>query len=63
MENFPRARGPETVPLVFSHPEAMKVLRELSGKYHLISSLMYGAGLRVSEATFGGETAETVQDE
>lgn len=51
MKNFPRARGPETVPLVFSHPEAMKVLRELSGKYHLISSLMYGAGLRVSEAS------------
>ena len=51
MENFPRARGPETVPLVFSHPEAMKVLRELSGKYRLISSLMYGAGLRVSEAS------------
>lgn len=51
MEHMPRARGPKTVPVVFSHAEALKVLQELRGKYHLISSLMYGAGLRVSEAS------------
>ncbi len=50
MERVPRAKGPQTVPVVLSHREAMRVLADLSGKYHVISALLYGTGMRVAEA-------------
>ena len=50
LEGMPRARGLTTVPVVLSHREAMRVLNELRGRYQLVASLMYGAGLRVTEA-------------
>lgn len=49
MEGVARARGPRTVPVVLSHGEALRVLGELRGKYHLVGSLLYGTGMRVSE--------------
>ena len=47
---MPRAREPKRIPSVLSHRQASLVLRELSGKYRLLASLMYGAGLRLTEA-------------
>lgn len=38
------------IPTVFSHQEAISVINQLSGKYRLITSLMYGSGLRVMES-------------
>jgi len=46
---YPPARGKRRVPVVFSHSEAMAVIEQLNGVYWLMSTLMYGAGLRVME--------------
>jgi integron integrase len=48
---FDYARRPRLLPTVFSHPEATEVLSHLKGTHRLAASLMYGSGLRVSEAT------------
>lgn len=47
---FSRAKRPQRLPVVLSHQEVMNTLEHLSGSMHLIASLMYGSGLRVSEA-------------
>lgn len=39
-----------TLPTVFSHNEAMRVIKNLEGVNALCASLMYGAGLRVMES-------------
>lgn len=39
------------IPVVFSHDEAVAVIAARSEPYKLMASLMYVAGLRVSEAT------------
>jgi integron integrase len=44
-----RAKRPQKLPVVFSHEEAMAVIRELPEPYTLMASLLYGAGLRVTE--------------
>lgn len=46
---IPRARDSVTIPVVFSHDEAMRVIGFLSGKYRLIGSLLYGTGMRLGE--------------
>ena len=46
---FGYSNAPKNVPQVLSHHEAVKVINLLSGHYHLMASLQYGAGLRVSE--------------
>ena len=38
------------MPTVFSHEEAIRVVASLDQPYRLLASLMYGSGLRVSEA-------------
>ncbi|MCE2029444.1 integron integrase [Sessilibacter corallicola] len=38
------------IPTVFSHQEAISVISQLSGQFRLITSLMYGSGLRVMES-------------
>jgi integron integrase len=43
------ASKPRRLPTVFSPTEAKKVLGLLKGKYALATSLIYGAGLRISE--------------
>ena len=47
---FTYATKPRQIPTVFSHDEATRVLRQLQGPAWLAASLMYGSGLRVSEA-------------
>lgn len=50
LDRMPRAKQRKNVPIVLSHRQASQVLRELGGKYRLIASVMYGCGLRVTEA-------------
>ncbi|OEY66000.1 integron integrase [Marinobacter sp. X15-166B] len=45
-----RAKKPRRLPVVLSHEEAMSLITKLSPPYQLIASLMYGSGLRVTEA-------------
>jgi len=49
MADIPRAKGPKRVPTVLTHREVLRVLRELTGKYFLITVLLYSAGLRLEE--------------
>ena len=49
MDNVVRARRERKVPVVFTQKEARTVIAHLQGKYWLMASLMYGAGLRVME--------------
>ena len=44
-----RAQKPQRLPVVFSAPEARRVLSHLQGEYHLMVSLLYGSGLRLME--------------
>lgn len=39
-----------SMPTVLSHNEALSIINNLSGKYHLIAGLLYGCGLRINEA-------------
>lgn len=43
------AKKPQRLPVVFTREEAKAVLAQLSGMYHLMATLLYGAGLRLSE--------------
>lgn len=49
LTDVPRAKGPKRVPLVLTHREVLRVLKELNGKYLLITMLLYSAGLRLDE--------------
>ena len=44
-----RARHRKRVPVVFTRSEVEAILAELSGVHHLIISLLYGTGIRLSE--------------
>lgn len=44
-----RAKTPRKIPVVFSHNQALNVISELQGSYRIISQIMYGSGLRISE--------------
>ncbi|MGQ0561529.1 MAG: integron integrase [Gemmatimonadota bacterium] len=46
---MPRAKGPRRMPLVLTHREVLRVLRELTGKYFLVAVLLYSAGVRIEE--------------
>lgn len=50
VEGIERAKPSKRLPVVFSRAEVQSVLAHLNGTYHLIASLLYGAGLRLSEA-------------
>jgi integron integrase len=45
-----RSKKPKRLPVVLSHDEAMAIIEKLKGPYRLLASLMYGSGLRVTEA-------------
>ena len=45
-----RARGRSRVPTVLSDQEVRAVLGQLSGRKYLIAALLYGTGMRLSEA-------------
>jgi integron integrase len=49
VDNVVRAKSPERVPVVLTAEEVAALLDRLSGRYWLMASLMYGAGLRVAE--------------
>lgn len=50
VENIQRAKRPRRVPVVFTRAEAAALLSHLSGTYKLIAALLYGSGLRLTEA-------------
>jgi integron integrase len=49
LEEVPRARLPDRLPVVLAREEVGAVLRQMSGTPALMASLMYGAGLRLLE--------------
>ncbi|MHB1324252.1 MAG: integron integrase [Coriobacteriia bacterium] len=49
MPGLVRARAPERLPVVMTRAEVRAVLAELSNEHWLMASLMYGAGVRLSE--------------
>lgn len=50
IENISRAKRPARLPTVLSHDEATRIIGFLPQPHKLIISLIYGAGLRVTEA-------------
>jgi site-specific recombinase XerD len=49
LEQVPRARTPERLPVILSCEEVTAVLRQLTGTMKLVAVLLYGAGLRLRE--------------
>jgi integron integrase len=49
IEGIERAKKPQRLPVVFNREEVRKVLLHLEGTKWIMSSLLYGAGLRVTE--------------
>ena len=47
--NFRQARTGKRLPVVLSRDEVQSVLANLHGEFHLMASLLYGSGLRLSE--------------
>lgn len=45
-----RAKKPMRLPVVLSRQEVARVLNELKGTHRLIGTMLYGSGLRVTEA-------------
>ncbi len=50
VEGIVRSKKPRKLPVVLTHDEAMAIIHRLGQPDQLIASLMYGAGLRVTEA-------------
>jgi len=50
IEHVVRAKCPERLPVVLTRQEVQAVLACLSGMYRIVGSLLYGSGLRLSEA-------------
>lgn len=49
METMVRAKRPKRVPVVLSRDEVDRLLAQLDGRYALMASLLYGAGMRLME--------------
>jgi integrase len=49
IEGIQRAKRPSRLPVVFTREEVQAILRNLEGTKHLMASLLYGAGLRLTE--------------
>jgi integron integrase len=49
VDGIERAKHPQRVPTVLTREEVMKILAKLSGTYHLMTSLLYGTGMRLME--------------
>jgi integron integrase len=47
--DFHYAKKPKRTPVVFTHQEAMTVIKKMASPYQLMAKLMYGSGLRISE--------------
>lgn len=50
IEGIVRSKKPRKLPVVLTHDEAMAIINRLGQPDQLIAALMYGAGLRVTEA-------------
>ena len=50
LDGVTRARKSRYLPTVLSHGEARSILSHLEGRYWLVVSILYGSGLRISEA-------------
>lgn len=50
LENLKRAKKSKRVPVVLSKQQALEIINELDGVNQLVLELIYGAGLRISEA-------------
>lgn len=49
IDGVPRAKRPSRLPVVFTREEVQSILRNLEGTRWLMASLLYGAGLRLTE--------------
>lgn len=49
LDNVERAKAPKRLPLVLNRDEVQAILTRLEGTHWLISSLLYGSGLRIME--------------
>ena len=49
IDNISRAKRPSRLPVVFTRQEVQSILRNLEGTKWLMASLLYGAGLRLTE--------------
>ena len=49
IEGVQRAKRPSRLPVVFTRKEVQEILRNLQGTKLLMASLLYGAGLRLTE--------------
>jgi len=50
LDELKRAKKPKRLPVVLTEQEAMKVINSMNGVHKLVISLLYGSGLRISEA-------------
>jgi len=50
LDNLKRAKKPKHLPTVMSKNEVAALLRHMDGVPHVVCSLLYGSGLRISEA-------------
>jgi integron integrase len=50
IDDFHRAKEPERLPVVLSEKDVKALLGEMQGTDNLVAHLLYGAGLRLSEA-------------
>jgi integrase len=50
LDNLKRAKKPKRLPTVLSKHEVDMLLKNINGIPYIIASLLYGAGLRISEA-------------
>lgn len=48
--NYSMTKTPRRVPTVLSAEEVSQIISQMSGKYKLITALLYGAGSRINEA-------------
>ncbi len=46
---FMKAKKPSILPVVLSQDEVSKILNNMSGRYYLMTALIYGCGLRLNE--------------
>jgi integron integrase len=49
LDGIERAQRPQRLPTVFTRSEAKAILAQLIGNHHLMASLLYGSGLRLTE--------------
>ncbi len=50
VEGIEHAKQPGRVPVIFTRQEVEWLLAQLTGAYSLLASLLYGSGLRLTEA-------------